>query len=1390
MPTPLYPQAKFDPIPPDIDLHKLVEATANFEWVLRVSASQIKNLSQQEFEKLVLLHVVQGGRPLVIDKWNEALPSDLFSVDWLEKNYDKKQENVRDIMNQADIPMTTGHYLRSMPKLANQWTPLNFRDERRQRLYLKDIDCPSEWEEALRKIIPPNLFYMNENVTDCGIPVSCGSSAPRSAEHLGAPSGDLMSSLPPQMRAENLMCYIGHEGTFTPAHREMCASLGQNIMVEASKGTHKHESEGSSIWFMTESKDREVVREYFLSMLGHDIEIEKHFAQINAWKKATFPVYVVEQKPGDFILVPPLAPHQVWNRGTRTIKVAWNRTTVETLELALHEALPKARLVCRDEQYKNKSIIYHTLHKYHEKMTQYKSHKNPDIGSLGEPNPSSVSPRWQTLETDFRRLFFLFADILSDEMFGFKETNIEFIEFDSNITCSFCRANIFNRFLTCKQCIRILVDDDEDTYDICMECYAMGRSCYCISNLQWCEQWKWNDLVDNYELWRATVIRNDNFIDFEHSPVPLELVNKKKRKKTLAQVCQEGLLRRPFKDKSKSRKFKSEESEPELEITTKGKARKPKRGAVKKLEEKQVLDTRRCHVCTHRHHLYKMQLCSTPGCEEAYCYATLYRSFDQTPQDVQQMEHWQCPKCVGNCNCSYCRRAGTVNYYLPKRTVLGHDTRLVADERSVESLVDFRTHNLLLLKRIGEDARSNTSKRMQHLRAQADHAKSRHRSAHEATEGVLARRVSSNNVSLSPAPREGSAMRGNDDSILLVADTTYDDIYLIENGDNSIYPDLDHSGAPITSEQPPKLHDLPGIGYYQQDDSDDRILFNPYQALSRDSLGLNESEMSKLACGSVQAAKRRFRQRNDDENDLKHQSQNVKQAKKSTLLNVVDLNGHVDPALRETQSGLPRLIPSGMSFTPYNFATTTHDSMKPVATTAVGAATHDLSDTERPGPNGILQRAHKARMDRADLWNMSLRHSKPRSSYAEGLCEKEEECLKDDVTMPYHTTGNGDLQDNRLSEPKHGNEISTSLSQRPSGKIKGANAVYVNFPVFALDLDKTKAASHADSSTVSGLGVQCTTKVSGRTRKSTSAKIVPPAPTRANPPRRARPSRIQSTSNENESSTRVHEDSLYSPLSSPGEAVLSMAERMRMCNQSFKFTQTEHTRPDVNSPNASEKVSTGGDGQHGTISKEAVTTRIPQEFATPLAWKSPSIKIEPSCEDDSLPDSVQSFNFTIPSHQQTVASPFNEQCSLYRNPHKSHEDTPESETNYSSIVGNKGPSRGRARGREREKKGGATGRIGQTSSHRAVAGLRSPMTDSDHIEQHETAHTSEKQNTSPTDLSHKDSNDNMPQRMSTRSTSLSQRGDPVASAPRRANATVRQGQGRSRGRARGARARS
>ncbi|KAI2631746.1 hypothetical protein GGS21DRAFT_522918 [Xylaria nigripes] len=968
----LHPQAKFDPIPPDLDLHRLVDQTPNFDWVTRISVAQIRRLGSPGFEKLVQLHVIEGGRPLVIEGWDRALPKDLFSATWLEKTCNKKQENVRDITAQSDIPMTTGHYLRSMKLLTNQWTPANFRDERRQRLYLKDIDCPDEWFEHLKKIMPPNVFYMNENVSENT------SHAPRADEDIfGAPektpaiAGDLMSSLDHDMRAQNLMCYVGHEGTYTPAHREMCASLGQNIMVEAS-GDENGEKPGSSIWFMTETKDREVVREYFLSMLGHDIEIERHFAQINAWKRANFPVYIVEQRVGDFILVPPLAPHQVWNRGTRTMKVAWNRTTVETIELALHEALPKARLVCRDEQYKNKAIIYFTLQKYYQELRSLEDGAESNWLGLGQELAQN-SVRLKQMARDFKKLFGLFTEVLVDEMFGEKQPDVEYIPFDSNITCSYCRSNIFNRFLTCKSCVRELVNGDEDTYDVCMECYVMGRSCICISGLQWCEQWKWSELVDKHETWRAMVIEQDGFVDINSSPQPVELARRITGKKSVAQICQEQLRRRPWNDIAKPPEKDSEDIS-ESDIDDDGHLKKRRQTKRRHQRERKKIKNgavRNCHVCSHRDLDYKLAVCSV--CNQAYCYGVLWRAFDMLPQSVMEQEHWLCPKCLKICNCGGCRQAGNTVPYIPKNTLLGHDTRPIADDRSVESIVDFRLSNINWLKVAGEGNRSKESGLLNRLRQQADAEKAKDPLASLDADGAAHDIDMDRFADQSSAGQEPGAnppvSHGESGPRAETATMTG----LRDTEDDSVYPDPSGSLDATMLDRGRMM----GMGFYDQDESTDRILFDPFQMPTAEALK-NEFQISDYVKKTLRLAKRKARLEQHDDPDFKGPTTQRKRPKTGNIEQLINL----DPALLSALND--------NSVTPNRESGLNHS-----------VALHVPSSTERPGgastPSAQPESAQAPSPE--DQLRLSLRHAKPRASYVEDTLEDADEAPVSPITI-------------------------------------------------------------------------------------------------------------------------------------------------------------------------------------------------------------------------------------------------------------------------------------------------------------------------------------------------------------------------------------------------------
>ncbi|KAI4183045.1 MAG: hypothetical protein L6R41_005627 [Letrouitia leprolyta] len=696
--------AAFDPISPDLDLDALVQQTPNFEYVTRISCDMIETQGLETFEKLVLLHVIIGGRPLVIEGFHKRLDEWTFTSGWLQDNHGKKFEQARNLSKQNNMTVSIGHYLNNMGKLTNQWNRHNYRDRDRQRLYLKDIDCPEVWHDKLKEVIPPNLFYLNDNTGDVGGPGSVDEPnphAPGLRKSRGvARAGDLMSCLPPAMRAENLMCYIGHEGTYTPAHREMCASLGQNLMVETS-GTldldGKPTKPGSSIWFMTESKDRHLVSEYWLSTLGHDIEIEAHFAQINAWKSAPFKTYIVEQKLGDFILIPPLAPHQVWNRGTRTMKVAWNRTTVETLELALDEALPRARMVGRDEQYKNKAMVFFALDRY-SSLLKHVDNQMRTAAQQHFAQALTFSPKIRQLQKDFRRLFSLYTRLLLSEALPHNprdDRKIEYLPFDSNITCSFCRCNIFNRFLTCPTCIVPLQNGEEDTYDICLECYAMGRSCRCISGYRWVEQFKWQELTEKHERWRQQIISLEGGLS-DKSPQPLHMERQYMRKKPLAQVCQEQLKLRPWNDPKKpppASKISKDADESRVNVNGEVSPKKKKPQVIEKGHVKN-------HISNYPEPIWKLGVCK---CGRAYSYGNLFRAFDVAPLTVMEDPDWQCPHCLQICSCGKCRKVAGMQPYEPTGTVLGYDTRRVADPRSTESLVDFRQSNFEWVKKAGDD---------------------------------------------------------------------------------------------------------------------------------------------------------------------------------------------------------------------------------------------------------------------------------------------------------------------------------------------------------------------------------------------------------------------------------------------------------------------------------------------------------------------------------------------------------------------------------------------------------------------------------------------------------------------------------------------------------------
>ena len=128
------------------------------------------------------------------------------------------------------------------------------------------------------------------------------------------------------------MCYIGIGDTFTPFHKDLCASSGQNLMCYS-------ENNGSSFWFMTKSSDAPEVHSYF-QQLGYEVDFENNVVTLDELRAAPFEVYIAEQGVGDLVLVPPRSCHQVINNGGITIKTSWSRMSLEGLRVALYHELP------------------------------------------------------------------------------------------------------------------------------------------------------------------------------------------------------------------------------------------------------------------------------------------------------------------------------------------------------------------------------------------------------------------------------------------------------------------------------------------------------------------------------------------------------------------------------------------------------------------------------------------------------------------------------------------------------------------------------------------------------------------------------------------------------------------------------------------------------------------------------------------------------------------------------------------------------------------------------------------------------------------------------------------------------------------------------------------
>ncbi|TFK55099.1 hypothetical protein OE88DRAFT_1805491 [Heliocybe sulcata] len=458
----------------DWSVDKLLDRySERFRSVRRVSAL---TLSQKELEDEIA-RFEKEGRPLIIEGYHrkEEWPTERFGVDWLCRHgpEDVRTRNVRDW---TDGTMKMNEFIEYCRKTSPHGTVAES-----SRLYGKDVDCPTEWRDWLNHsgILPPMLLEEDAE--------------------------NFMNRLPTSDRVETLMCYLGIGDTFTPAHKDLCASTGHNLMCYT-------ENSGSSFWFMTESSAAPNVMKYFQSV-GQELDLETHAMSLDEFARAPFTVYIAEQKLGDLVLVPPRSCHQVVNNGGLTIKASWSRMTLGGLKTALYHELPIYRRVCRSETYRVKSIIYQSLQYYTQILqanwsaVQERNFSSPlDAGSKSR-SPSSPSrdtmsgsrksgtildgpataDKQKSIQT-LQELLKLFDDILGEEYHPQHAALSRVSPPDPDYqhswhyTCDFCGCDIFQSFFECKHCGITDSQQEKGTGDgiiLCTSCYVEGRTCKC-----------------------------------------------------------------------------------------------------------------------------------------------------------------------------------------------------------------------------------------------------------------------------------------------------------------------------------------------------------------------------------------------------------------------------------------------------------------------------------------------------------------------------------------------------------------------------------------------------------------------------------------------------------------------------------------------------------------------------------------------------------------------------------------------------------------------------------------------------------------------------------------------------------------------------------------------
>ncbi|RUS30170.1 hypothetical protein BC938DRAFT_479773 [Jimgerdemannia flammicorona] len=288
---------------------------------------------------------------------------------------------------------------------------------------------------------------------------------------------------PPKLYGKDIDCpkrwsqYVGYE-----LFPSWFVSMRENDLFDA-----------SAFWFMARTADKDKAAHHWRS-LGESVDVDTYLASVAQLATVEdFQWVVVEQRLGDFVLVPSESVHQVINKGGVTIKVSWNRITAETLRSAYYSTLPLYKSIFRPETYNVKAIIFHTLQRWCLSLTDFLRRSAAGDADAHTCLPLTIEGQVQ-FGRDLRTLVELYGEMIKEEWVedfewqgmmwrgdGFISQEAVTDETDDDVTmrksgskngkaasrlnvtrvqggldhgrvCDFCKSDIWNRLYHCGKC--------------------------------------------------------------------------------------------------------------------------------------------------------------------------------------------------------------------------------------------------------------------------------------------------------------------------------------------------------------------------------------------------------------------------------------------------------------------------------------------------------------------------------------------------------------------------------------------------------------------------------------------------------------------------------------------------------------------------------------------------------------------------------------------------------------------------------------------------------------------------------------------------------------------------------------------------------------------------